>query len=421
MAQEYKIIYTFSGQGNNGGNRSVAFSKFTASGDTDKFIGQITSITYEHVHTSTSARTWSLRGRLIFGDGTVLDSNIDTQRIAGESVKFINTFPNLPDADMLPLLTTVQTLNEKDSINNDGYSAKLYWRATSSQPIRLIITFIEQPPIYFDPSVKAFSVQRCNSDGLPDDEAEHLATTLRLGIGLKEGLEQSELRVYYAANAYPIAGESEYIDLSSRIPELLEGAALNPTIIPGEWDVGSSWYFMAVFIAGEESAAAMASAPRAKGSLHISGEPCGGVAICGYSTGTTAEPKFECYAKAYFYGGIEGMNEYHAGEVRTGEKWIDGKDIYRYILVGTSTADGSVEVIGYMPSSIDTLIKSSGTVARSDGTMSPMPYAYHGSSAWTATYYIGSESDNRKIEVQFGSEYNGTKHIVLIFEYTKKE
>ena len=50
MATEYTITYTFTGQDNTSGNRSVAFNRFSASGDTGRNIGQITKIQYVHYH-----------------------------------------------------------------------------------------------------------------------------------------------------------------------------------------------------------------------------------------------------------------------------------------------------------------------------------------------------------------------------------
>lgn len=39
--------------------------------------------------------------------------------------------------------------------------------------------------------------------------------------------------------------------------------------------------------------------------IHLSGAANGGVSICGFSSSTDDEPKFECYPKAYLYGGVD--------------------------------------------------------------------------------------------------------------------
>ena len=300
------IIYTCTNKSNTRNERTVAFSNFVASGDTDKNIGLITSITYEHWHSSSLPRGWELSGRLIFGDGTSLTSSSQTLSISGNVVKFTNTFSVSLTSQQWSLLTSIQTLDSRGSTtsNSGYYGADLFWRATASHPMRIIITFDETPPAYYVPDITTFSVQRVNSNGVADDEGSYIATTMKLTFANSSALSIAALRVYYAANAYPIVGESSYIDLTSKISTLMNGVALNSTVITGQWDIKSSWYFAAVLIAGNESDVATSSIARAGGSLHISDQPGGGVCVCGYSTGTTTNPKFESYAPAYFYGGI---------------------------------------------------------------------------------------------------------------------
>jgi len=303
----YQIIYTCTNKPNTRNDRSVPFSSFTASGDVGRNIGVITNIAYEHYHSSTHPRGYELRGRLAFGDGTALISDMQLLSISANVPKCVNTFANLEiTGDQWALLTEVQTLDALDSIHNNSayYGADLYWRATAAQPMRIIITFEEEPPVYYAPDITSFSVQRVNASGAADDEGAYIATTMKLALGLAEGINVAALRVYYAKNAYPVVGESAYIDLTSRIGELLSGVSLNPTILPGDWSIADSWYFAAVFTAGRESDIATSSAARAGGSVHISGQPSGGMCVCGYSTGTTQNPKFESHAPAYFYGGI---------------------------------------------------------------------------------------------------------------------
>ena len=304
MATEYTITYRFTGQGNTSGERSVAFSKFTATGDTDKHIGQIKSITYIHYHTSDKPMTWNLRGRLMFSDGTHLVSSVTGNSISGNVVKFTNTFEEAPTAEQFARLASVQTLDNEDKTTAGGYYAKLYWRANDTYPMELVVTFIEQPPVTYAPKIDRFSVQRCDSNGSPNDEGERLNASLKLSIGDNAGLTGAQLRIYYAENAYPAVGESAYIDLNSRITELLGGVVNDLALLPGEWKVSSAWYFAVVFTTGEEAVIATASASRGSCCFHISDYPGGGAAIAGFSSGTTENPKFESYAPAYLYGGI---------------------------------------------------------------------------------------------------------------------
>lgn len=418
MATEYTIRYRFTDQDNTSGERSVAFSKFIATGDTDKQIGQITSITYVHYHTSDKPMTWNLRGRLMFGDGTYLVSNEVANSISGNVVKYSNTFTDLPTDKQFASLSYVQTLDSSGKTTAGGYYAKLYWRANDTYPMELIVTFLEEPPVTYAPKIDTFSLQRCDSNGTPDDEGGYIATTMKISIGDSSGLNDAQLRVYYSANEYPEVGVSQYIDLTSNISGLLSGAINDSSILSGTWSASASWYFVAIFLAGEETSIATASISRGSCSFHISDYPGGGACVGGFSSGTTVSPKFESYAPGYFYGGIYGVNIYTIGETNTNGKWIDGKPIYRYVLKTTSTVDGGSGTVGHLPEDIDTLIYANGTLRDSvgSGNRRTLPFVYYGSSNWSVSYYI---KDNGEIVLQAGSEYNGTKEIIIVVEYTK--
>lgn len=357
MATEYTITYTYTGQENTSGTRSVAFSKFKASGDTGRTIGQITSIKYEHWHTSTVGMVWNLRGRLVFSDGSTLTSNTVGINPSGDSVKFTNTFNTLPTAEKFAKLTTVQTLDSQGKTTKGGYAATLYWRATSDKPMRLIVKFIEEPPVVYSPSIETFMLQRCNEDAVLNDEGQYIAATMKLAIADTAGLEGAECRIYYSANTYPVIGTSQYIDVTSQISTLLTGVNQSTEILTGVWGLGYQWHFAIVFIAGEETAMATTTVARGTTSLHISGEPGGGVAVGGFSSGTSANPKFESAVPAYFYKGIEGVTNYSTEEVATGGTWIDGKAIYRRtfkVTNGAATTDVTLGTISNLSEVIST-------------------------------------------------------------------
>ena len=67
MAVMYTRVYTYTGQSKwTADARTAKWSDFKASGDTDKTIGQIISVQYEHYHGSGSDATWELQGQLTF-------------------------------------------------------------------------------------------------------------------------------------------------------------------------------------------------------------------------------------------------------------------------------------------------------------------------------------------------------------------
>lgn len=364
---------------------------------------------------------WGLRGRLVFGDGTELISDQVYNHINNNVVKYINTFETMPTAEQWATLTTVQTLNTSGN-TGQGYSSTLYWRANSTYPMKIIITFLEEPPVKYAPEVLTFQVARVNEAYQPDDEGLYAATTLQLALGDASAIDTAECRIYYAANAYPIVGQSEYIDLTSRINELMTGLNLNTTLLNGQWGVDSAWYFAVVFLIGDENAVSTSSIPRAKGSLHVSGYSAGGVCVCGYSKGTTDNPLFESYAPAHFYEpvkaqkGIEGVTNYTLGEIETGGRWIDGKKIYRFVMVANVTSKGDV-TLGTIPSQVENLIFSYCSLKDNSGNVfRPVPYAYHGSLNWATNFRITADGS---VIMQLGSSYGTNQTTILIFEYTK--
>lgn len=414
MATEYSITYTYIGQGNTSATRSVPFSRFKASGDTGRTIGQIREIRYVHYHTSTRPATWALRGRLVFGDGTTITSPSVSKSISGDVVEFVNKFDTLPTAEQFAKLSSVQTLdNDGKTTVGDG-ATKLYWRATDKYKMKIIVKFVEEPPVVFAPSVETFKVQRVNEDSIADDEGKYIATTLKLSIGNAAGLTGAQCRIYYAADAYPQVGASQYVDLTSKISTLITGVSLNTTILTGVWSLSSIWNFAVVFIAGDETAIATGAVARGTVSFHVSGEPGGGAAVGGFSSGTSADPKFESHVPAHFYAGIKGVTDYSSGEIKTGGKWIDGKPIYRRSLSGSvSTSDGTAktEKIGTL-SDIDAIVGMFGSVYRET------------SYAWHALAVYAHESNYHRVTYigNTGAVNLTTTHSARVFltvEYTK--
>lgn len=419
MATEYTITYTYSGQNNTSGSRSVPFSKFSASGNTDKTIGQIKSISYEHYHSSTSSMSWGLQGRLIFSDGTTCTSDRVYQSISGNVVKYVNTFSNLPTAEQFAALTSVQTLDTQGKTTSGGYSATLYWRATGDCPMRIIVKFIEEPPVTYAPSIAKFELSRVNASAVRDDEGQYIATTLKLTLGNAAGQTGAQCRIYYAANAYPEVGVSQYVDLSSQISSLMTGVSLNTSLLSGVWGLGYVWHFAVVFTAGDETAIATASVARGSTSLHISGEPGGGAAVGGFSTGTAANPKFEAFVPAHFYDGISGVTNFASSEETTGGKWIDGKRIYRrtFSFASQAIAKGTTTtVLGEIDhfNEIETMLDVRGSIEL-NGEIYPLGRIYS-TSAFSSLFISDVGSIRLCNNLSAACTLN---RLVLIIEYTK--
>lgn len=320
----YKLVFRYTKQGNYAGPRIVNWSKFVRSGDTGKTVGQIESITYTHYHTSTNQRTWPLRGRITLADGTTFVSETDSHHISGNIVLYTNTFTKasgLPSPEQLNQISTIETINENDRNNNDGFgSTKLYWRALSDYPMIVTVTFVETPPTYYAPRIESFIVGRCDETGAENPEGLYVMTTLKLGVGNRAGLtDNMSLRVYYAENGVPTLN-SPYIDLTSRAATLLDNPAYKSTqIITGTWAAGSSWEFMAVFSMGTEAPAARSdSIGRAYAPMFISADGKH-LSFNGFPSRTTGDPSVEFCGDVLFHNGFFGADALAALGVQAGQ------------------------------------------------------------------------------------------------------
>ena len=107
--------------------------------------------------------------------------------------------------------------------------------------------------------------------------------------------------------------------------------------------------------------------------------------------------------------------KYSTAETDTGNKWIDGKTIYRAVVYGTTSLSNSLGEVGTLPSAVETPVNIRAYAKGDDGTWRVIPNAYHGNSTWAAMIYINGNS----IVMSFGSSWTKTRDFVVIVEYTK--
>ena len=310
MAQVYKRIYAYTGQASwTPFERSVPFSSFAVSGDTDKNIGQIVSIRYEHYHSCGSSNDWTLTGRLVLSDGNTIDSASVTQRISKNTVvQFVNNFTSLPTAEQFANVQTVQTLDTSGSAGNNN---SLSWKANAQLPIRLIVEFYDQPPTKYAPQIKDFAVERVNDNNQSSFEGTHIATTLKLAFANGAPTSEATVKLYTSTSPEAMGTETNVLGKVS-IASLISGVVLNTNIIDGEYSTGTTYYFTLVVIIGSETATASAQAFRAKAPIHITNN---GVSFGGFSSATLNDPKEEFHNPVVFYKGFSmgGGNDVLAG------------------------------------------------------------------------------------------------------------
>ena len=283
------------------------------------------------------------------------------------------------------------------------------------------------PPTNYAPSITGAKLWRTlDGSDTVTPTAEALRMKLRLGMNDTSGLSAgAALKLYYAQNAAPVVGASEYVDLSAYIQSCLD--AETAIAISGTFSAGADWYFTLVFTAGDEvSSPWYGNAPRAQAPIHI-GERNNGVAIGGYSPATANDRRFDVFwpgymhEKVHFMGGVSGFGGYSTDETPTGETWIDGSPIYRKVLEFTSITNGGNN---------DAAINAGGvigTIIRFWG----LGYNSAGAYAWNIPHYDSSSSygilaeavdltgDSPKIRIKPGSG-RGLKTAIVVIEYTLK-
>lgn len=304
MATQYTRIYTFTGQRNNRGRRDVAWTKFTVSGDTAHTMRQIVAITYEHYHTSTEKPTWTLKGRLVLSDGSYIDSNTQSHKFNSDIYKYTNTFSALPTAEQFAKITAVQTIANDTAEPTSTGGGDLYWRATAAEPMKLIVTFLEEPPTHYGPGVDTFELTRVDANGAASNEGVYLRMDVKLSLLDASNKANSTVRIYYSTENNIDTETSPYFVPNLTINQMLAGIYGNTQAVPLTFSNGSKWYFALVFSCGGETAVDSVTIGRAFAALHISPCSTGGVAVGGFSTSAEGNPKFEVYPPAYFYGGI---------------------------------------------------------------------------------------------------------------------
>lgn len=182
---------------------------------------------------------------------------------------------------------------------------------------------------YYRPRVTDFDIER-RIENTPNDEGVDVFTTMQLALSDAAGAKFMQAHLYFAENA-EATQESEYIDLTARITDLLIGVTDSTDLIFRQFSNGSNWDFLLVFGDQYESTTAKWTLARAFANLHLSGETTGGACFGGFSTSTLGNPKLESHYPGFFYAGIHGVTNYVESEVKTGGHWIDGKPIYRRV------------------------------------------------------------------------------------------
>lgn len=328
MATTYTIIYTYTGQSTwTSARRVVNFSNFVASGDTDKTIAQIKSIKFERWHGTSSRHTYSFSAQLVDSSGNVFTSDTVEQLVSSSShSKVTNTFNTLPTVSQFNNLTTIRFLSGTSYEPTEHPT--LYWAARSANPMKIIVTFTDEPPWVYHPQILDFQVKRGTDTGGTSDSGKKALLTIKLSLDDYTATESIVLG-YYQGNSTTLLGS---VVLTSYLSDLISGKTNYYGYVTDDFSTDLDYRFVLQFTAGTESVSAAAWLSNSFCSLHIAPYSTGGVSIGDLSTASEGNPKFEVHhpsyfhKPSYFYDGIANIQAGVVNElgVTAGGEYKDG-------------------------------------------------------------------------------------------------
>ena len=174
----------------------------------------------------------------------------------------------------------------------------------------------------YEPRIETFSAAR-----YPTEEGAQTQISIR--CTLAEGANSASEGLYLNVQ-WREEGDGEFQETNQAAIAVAQALAQAGTtaVLAGTFEQGKAYVFRATFGDGFDSAFAQTRLAKSFANLHLAGSGYG-VAMGQYSTGTQAEPRFECAYPALFYAGIQGVTNHAAAEVATGGRWVDGRPIYR--------------------------------------------------------------------------------------------
>lgn len=268
----------------------------------------------------------------------------------------------------------------------------------------------------YNPTIETFSVSRATQhpiDGwVKSDNGTNTMTDLKIDLG--SGATGFTMKVYYSAGEIDTSTASS-IDLTSRISDAIAGLTNETGLIekPDGWALGSTWNFLLVLSDSYESAQMGAQIGIAFTNMHLAGLTTGGVRFGGYcKRSTLGNPAFECDYPIYADGGIPSL-DYSTTETKLPYKWIDGKVIYRKVLIAENVTTADYYFADTVED-VDTVVAMTGMFSNSrQHWMLP----HINSDAWS---HIGFDIASKKVMFRSAGGYVIDKVFVII-DYTKGE
>lgn len=267
----------------------------------------------------------------------------------------------------------------------------------------------------YNPTIETFNVSRATqhpiNGWIKSDNGVNTMTDLK--IGLDSGASGFTLKVYYGTGEIDTS-TAQSIDLTSRISDAIAGLANATGLIekPDGWALGNAWNFLLVLSDSYESAQMGAQIGIAFTNMHFAGLSTGGVRFGGYcKRSTLGNPAFECDYPIYADSGIPSL-DYSTTETKLPYKWIDGKVIYRKVLIAENVTTADYYFADTVED-VDTVVTMTGMFSNS-GQHWMLPHINSG--AWS---HIGFDIASKRVMFRSAGGYGIDKMFVII-EYTKR-
>ncbi len=114
---------------------------------------------------------------------------------------------------------------------------------------------------------------------------------------------------------------------------------------------------------------------------------------------------------------FRGGCDYSTSEVDTGQRWIDGKKIYRKTVQCTITSTTADQATPHGITNLSNIIGIKAYPKTADGSIRQIPSAYFGSLEWAADIIINSTNIIFELGSAFAQAHQGVCYVTL--EYTK--
>lgn len=303
--------------------------------------------------------------------------------------------------------------------SNPG-TVKITYTAIDSRGFEDIIVNTYTSYAYSEPTISNFKVERYETITNDDGSKSYIASDIgeKVWVSFDASCENIELSDGLSNNltwiinvTYSDGGTAwgEYPDSNKTSFNYTN----NRSLLPGTVSLNlSAEYELKVIDSAGNYAIQYTSVAPGRANFALSGSKYGASFGC-LPKGTEENPMLESAYPIYAYGGIEGVTNYTEGEVNTGGTWVDGKPIYRKVIIASGNFATNTIISANGFSEAETVISLKGIVIRSDNVIMPIPI-YSGTE-----YFVSYEIDaSKNLKLYKGTSITTAK-LIAIAEYTK--